>query len=579
MLTDLVELDTLRKLQKRFSALGRVTVCLCDVAGKPILPPTWGSRYSELIGTSSAGRRAFARSVREAASDPAARVPSLCHEGMSLYAAPVAHRGRRLAVIVIGTRTARRPTRAVVRTIAERYCVDSAALWEAAASIDPYRGGEPEAICRFADVLADIIATIYGQARKIERQLGDLQAVHELSRLLAGTKDLQEILDVTVRRVVDVMPIKASVIRLLDEDTGELVIQAVHNLSPAYLNKGPVFLKDNALDVLAFRGETVYVADAPSDPRVRYPESARREGIVSALSVPMTHRGQTVGVLRVYTSRTYRFRDAETSLLRSIGSQAAAAIMNHRLYEEQARHQHVQRQMRGAAEVQRRMLPARTPRHPALSVGSVYVPTLELGGDFYDFIEHPDGSLGVCIADVVGKGLPAALLMASVRAALRTAATEAGGVRDTVLAVNRHMCRDTLPSEFATLVFGVIAPDGRRVRYVNAGHLPPIRLRGDSLEELGVGGTVVGVDLAAEFDEGAVTLNACDVLVMTTDGVTEAIDFHGRTYGRKRLIESIRRHRALTAEQLARQILWDVRRFAGLAEQSDDITIVVIKAK
>jgi serine phosphatase RsbU (regulator of sigma subunit)/ligand-binding sensor protein len=576
-LTTRVTRGTLQRLQDRFAALGRVTVCICTIEGGLITKPSWGSKFSQLIGTSPLGRAKFAEAIRVCSRDPDAKVPSICHEGMTLYATPIVSGGDRLAVIIVGTRVPGPPDRETVCAAADQYQIDRETLLQSAQRIDPYSGGTPEAIRRFADALADTIATLYAQADRIQRQLADLQTVHDFTGLLSGPLDLQEILDRTVRRVAEVMHVKACAIRLLNVDTGELVVKAVHNLSEEYLRKGPVLLRENLIDAGAFAGNTVYIPDAPNDPRTRYPENARREGIVSGLCVPLAYRGQSVGVIRVYTDRRYVFSKAEESLLRSIGSQAAAAIITGRLREEQSEAERFQRQVAVAGQIQRRMLPHRLPRHPALEFGCVYDPTLQVGGDFYDFIDLPDGKLAVCVADVVGKGLPAALMMASVRSAVHAHADQGGSVEAVVAKVNRHMCRDSLVSEFTTLVYGVFSADARAFTYCNAGHTPPLLLRGNRFSELTTGGLVIGVQPEETFDQDVLTIRPGDILTIVTDGVTEAMNFEGSTYGRERLMASIRKRRALGAPQLARQILWDVRRFAGLAEQSDDITIVVAK--
>ncbi len=577
-LADLVSVESLHLLQDRFAGLGQVTVCVCTMSGERITEPTWGGPFSALIGTSPLGRKMFSESFRALARVPSTNVPSMCIYGMTLYAAPIVHDGRQLALIIVGTRPATPPASPGIGVIAEMFDLDPGELQDACRQVTEYTGATPEAAHRFADALANTIATLYGQAERIERQLDDLRIVAAVSDLLSGTLELVEILDLTVQRVVEVMGVKACGIRLLDEESGELVIKAVHNLSSEYLQKGPVMLAENAVDAAAFAGEAVFLADMPNDPRTRYPENARREGIVSALCVPMTYRGKTVGVLRVYTARRYVFSEAEKSLLRSIGSQAASAIINSRLFEQEAAAARVQRQIETAGEIQRRMLPARPPEHPGLQLGCAYAPALQVGGDFYDFIELADGRLGVCIADVVGKGLPAALLMASVRSSLDAYAREYSDPGEVMTRVNRHVHRETLISEFATLFYGVFSPDGRSITYCNAGHTPPLLLHADRFTELTVGGLVIGVDPEEAFGVQECVVRPGEVLVLMTDGVTEAMDFHGQPYGGDRLRESIRKHRSQEAQQLAGQILWDVRRFVGLADQSDDITIAVIKA-
>lgn len=573
----LVGRSTLQQLQEHFAALGRMSVCIAGIDGELITRPTWGSRYSEMIGTSPRGRAALVEAIRTGNRDRSSAKLVNCHDGVQLYTTPIVHGGTVLALLAVGTRTHAPPTRPQIERLAAAYGLPVEDLATAAGDLDPRRGGTVEAIHRFADVLAHVMATLFAQANDNRRQLDDLRTVHELSELLSGTLDLQAILDRTVHRVVKVMPVKACGIRLLDSDSGELVIRAVHNLSEEYLRKGPVMLQDSSIDAMAFAGESVYIADAPTDPRVRYPENARREGLVSGLCVPLTYRGETIGVIRVYTGKPHVFSGSEESLLRSIGSQAAAAIIHSRLWEEQVRAERFTRQVEAAAMIQRRMLPSHAPPHPALCFGCVYDPTLQLGGDFYDFVPLPHGAVGLAIADVAGKGLPAAMLMASIRSVLRSHARHTEDIEQVVREVNRHLCHDTQLGEFATLIYGVFDAKGRTLRYCNAGHIPPLLLRDDRFIELVCGGTVIGLSSDETFDVDSVELRPGDLLVMVTDGVTEAIDFAGQAYGRERLLASIHRHRDLQVEQLARQLLWDVRRFAGLAEQSDDVTIVAAK--
>jgi serine phosphatase RsbU (regulator of sigma subunit) len=575
-----IGLDALQRVQDRFSALGAVSACLSDMHGELITRPTWGSRYSSMIGESPVGQVTFRDCLRALARNPDIGVPSLCClEGMTLHSTVIRSGRRELGILVIGSRPFVPSNRDAVLVAAARYQLDPDELWQAGRKVDPYRGGAPEDIYRFAGVLTDIIAALYSQSTRIERQLRDLETVHAFTELLSGTRKLEQILDITVRRVVEVMRVKAAAIRLLNPETGELVLKAVHNLSAEYLAKGPVMLTDNVIDATAFAGQTVYIEDAPSDPRIRYPENARREGIVSGLSLPLTYRGQTVGVIRVYTGRPHRFTDEEVALLKSIGAQTAAAVITHGLRNEQADAERVQRQIELAAQVQKHMMPDAPPQHPGLDIGCVYEPTLELGGDFFDLLDWPGESLAFCVADVAGKGLPAALLTASVRASLRAFASQVEDPAMVVAKVNEQLCRDAAMGNFATFVYGLITPDTDALYYTNAGHLPPLLFRAGDSVELTAGGMVIGVARGTPFEQERVPLQHGDLLVTVTDGVTEAWDFEGRAFGRDRLLASIRRHLELPAQQIARQMLWDVRRFVGLARQSDDITIVVIKVK
>ncbi len=375
------------------------------------------------------------------------------------------------------------------------------------------------------------------------------------------------------------MRVKSCSLRLFNEDTGELVIKAVYNLSPEYLSKGAVRVTENPVDAQALSGQTVYMEDVPNDPRVRYPEEARREGFRSGLVTGMFYRGRPIGVLRVYTGERHRFSAFEAGLLRAMAAQAASAIETARLYQEELQADRVRKQIAMAGDVQRRMIPSEPPHHPALTFGTIYQPSLSVGGDFYDFIALPHGQTGIAIADVVGKGIPAALMMASVRSVLRATAQSGRGLARVIETVNRHMARDTLASEFATLFYCVISRDGRRLTYCNAGHNPPLLLRDGTITELTAGGLVIGINRDERYGQSRVGLQRSDVVLLYTDGITEAANFEGKSFGVNRLTESFRKYGHLEAQQVVKNILWDVRRFVGLAEQGDDQTMVAIKVK
>jgi sigma-B regulation protein RsbU (phosphoserine phosphatase) len=434
-----------------------------------------------------------------------------------------------------------------------------------------------EAAHELGRLIADTLAALCRAQGHIRKRLNELAAIYDLSALFARSGDIPLLMDITAKRICEVMNAKAASIRLLDEATGELVISGVHNLSQRYLEKGRLTLAGNPIDMAAFAGEIVYIADLQTDPRVRYPLDALREGIVSGLSCALAYRGHTVGVLRVYTGTPHRFAQFDLELLRAVAAQAAAAVVHSRLFRELREAEDYDRQIKYAAQVQRRMLPRESPVHARITFGHVYEPSLEVGGDFLDFLDLPHGNVGVAIADVVGKGLPSALMMASVRATLRAHARSIFDINEIIALVNQHMCRETNAAEFASLCYGVFAPDGSRFTYCNAGHPPPLLLRGDALISLDVNGPVIGVWPHQTYSKGVVELRSGDLFVFYTDGVPDAFNYQDEQYGSERLAESILRHRTAAAPMIASQLLWDVRRFAGLSRQTDDISLVVAK--
>lgn len=578
-LTQRISLTTLQELQDNFALLGRMTACITSVKGEMLTRPTWGSRFSELIATSKRGATIFSEALVTLSTNPTPAKRLVIHEGMELYATPITSDGCVLGLLYIGTRRHAKPDQEKTRKIAAEFDLNAEKTKKTIEDFNPARGGNPADIRRFANILVHLIASLYEQAVDIEKQLCNLHTVHDLSQLLGGPLALEDILNKTVRRVTEVMGVKACAIRLLNPDTGELVIKAVYNLSQEYLNKGAVLISENAIDAAAFSGEVVYIADARNDPRIRFPTNARREGIVSGLCAPLAYRGQTIGVIRVYTSHPREFSESETSLLRSIGSQAASAIIHSRLREQRAATDRVERQLRIAGDVQRRMLPSKPPTLKGVELGYVYDPSLQLSGDFFDFIDLPTGDLGIGIADVVGKGVAAALVMASIRSTLRAFAPTSDDITRIVAQVNRQLCRDTLPAEFATLFYGVLSTEPLALTFCSAGHPPPVLLRGDDFRDLQTGGMAIGIRPGETYQAQTIQLQPGDTIAMVTDGVTEAMSFDDDEFGRERFLRSVWKYRNTGAQHLASQILWDVRRFVGFAEQSDDITVVTIKVR
>jgi sigma-B regulation protein RsbU (phosphoserine phosphatase) len=433
---------------------------------------------------------------------------------------------------------------------------------------------------RLLQLAASLIARRWNRERILRTRIAELAAMYRLTAEFTGKRDLQSVLDLVARTVVDLLGAKACSIRLLSEDGTELVIKAVATLSPEYLNKGPILLSDSKIDQQVVKeGKTVYVADERSDPRVLYSEEAAREGIVSALCAPLAYKGRCEGVIRVYMAEVHEFDWYERSLLQAIAAQAAAAIVNARLYEEAVSGAHLRKHVQMAAEVQRRMIPASAPKLPGIDIAAVYEPCFELGGDFYDFHEFAADNLGLAVCDVVGKGVRASLLMASIRASLRAHAADIFAMSEVLKRVNRDLCADTAMSDFATLFYGVIDARNRRLTYANAGHSPPLLVRAGKSSQLTTGGGVLGINPDFAWRHETMSLQAGDVLLIYTDGLTDATNFRDEFFGSER-VEQVARtaiEQGMAAGAIARHVLWELRRFTGLQTRPDDLTLIVIK--
>ena len=430
-----------------------------------------------------------------------------------------------------------------------------------------------------------LVQAVQQQVRRLEsekqalaQRVAEANVLYTLSALLTGRHSLDELLNGAAAMSVKVLNVKAASVRLLSEDGSCLIPKAVCNLTTRYLKKGPIPLNDSELARRVLRGEVVYVNDLRTDPRTLYPDDVKVEGIVSMLSAPMIYNGRPIGTIRVYAGEERTFLESEQELLKAIGHMMVAAIEHARLEVAEKKQQKVDRQLKLAADVQRRMMPSKMPKMPPFDIAALYQASLELGGDFYDFIGL-DNNLGIVVADVVGKGVAASLLMASVRSSLRAFTQDIYDLDEVMARVNRAMVRDTLDNEFATLFYGVFSPQTRRLTYCNGGHEPPILLRGEKIIPLDVGGMIIGVDALQEYEKSIIELMPGDYLLMYTDGLTEAFNYANKQFGRERIEAALREcaEQKMNAETSLKHVMWQLRNFTGLRSPVDDTTIVMIR--
>jgi sigma-B regulation protein RsbU (phosphoserine phosphatase) len=238
----------------------------------------------------------------------------------------------------------------------------------------------------------------------------------------------------------------------------------------------------------------------------------------------------------------------------------------------------IENQLRIARDVQASLLPAGPPEVAGYDIAAVNLPTWEIGGDYYDYLPLSDGRLGIVVADVSGKGVPAALIMATFRAALRTELRRERRLLDVMEEINRILLESSGTTRFVTAVYGILEPARGRFTYVNCGHNPPLLLGvGGGRTELDRGGPALGVIGEARFEEAAVTLGPGETLALYTDGVVELSDAQGAEYGLDRLEGQLRASARLPAGDMILSVVDSTRAHAGRDGYADDFTLVVVK--
>lgn len=451
--------------------------------------------------------------------------------------------------------------------------------------------------------LARAVGELADNVLELRHRVREVEALLRLTGLITRTGDIDAIIREALDMALEVLELeKGSIVlfpdvnavtdatsngALASESETGLTLSASRGLSRSWLESPQPLSRDRVFDRRAADGEIVVSEDVEHDDRIMIPERAASEGVRSVINAGLLVYGRSLGVLRCYGSAPRVFTPEERRLVRSIAQQTAAAIEQARLMQARERESRAQRQLQVAGAVQRRMLPASLP-DLGVDIAARYQPSFDLGGDFYDAFRVGE-SLGVVIGDVVGKGVPAALLMSAVRATLRAHVQDLYNLDEVIGRVNTALCRDTLESEFATLWYGVLDPDSRRLTYCSAGHEPPMILRvpdhrpptSADLDELALGGMVVGIDPSQRYHRGMCDLQAGDVFLAYTDGVTDLRNFDQKRFGKQRLVKAVLSSVAdnphASAAEIIEHVMWTLRQFAGLAPQADDMTLVVLR--
>jgi sigma-B regulation protein RsbU (phosphoserine phosphatase) len=308
------------------------------------------------------------------------------------------------------------------------------------------------------------------------------------------------------------------------------------------------------------------------------------EQLESALLLPLTFRDRLLGLL----SLGPRMGDApytrnDKHLLTSVAIQTALALENSdlaaQIAHEVAQRERYLRDLEIAREVQERLYPQAPPVPKGLACAGHCRPARAVGGDYYDLFGVPGGQFGIAIGDISGKGIPAALLMASLQAYLR-GLTLAEVPRPALLMenINRLVLESTPDNRYATFFYGQYDPSTREFTYVNGGHVPPLVFRaGGTVERLDVGGPVVGLITPVTYTQKTLTLEKGDLVVMYTDGISEAMNAGDEEFGEERLVETVRAHPGASPSDLIGSLIAAADEFAAGAPQHDDVTVLVVR--
>jgi serine phosphatase RsbU (regulator of sigma subunit)/putative methionine-R-sulfoxide reductase with GAF domain len=411
---------------------------------------------------------------------------------------------------------------------------------------------------------------------ELERRALEKDVLFEVTKVLSATLDIDEVFAAIFRSLRQVVPYDAAAIYLVNPKT-----LALEQVSDVGYPEG----SDEAFHLgvgvglvgwVAKTGEAVIVPDVRHDPRY----VAARPSTRSELAAPLKVEGRTIGVFNLENDLEDFFHENHQELLTAFASHAAVAIERARLTRQLLERRRLEKELAIARDIQLSFLPKGAPTVPGFELAGTALTHAEVGGDYFDFIPVSDSRLGLAIADVSGKGIPAGLLMAGFRMSLLAEIRNDFAIRAVMRKVNTLLHESTDRDKFVTAFYGVLDYKNRVLIFSNAGHNPPILARAQGPIELLVeGGVALGVLPDAVYEERPIALHPGDVLLLYTDGVTEAESPSGEQYGQWRLEQLVSSLRERSADEILEAVVDEVLEWVGERGQNDDLTLMVVKAK
>lgn len=411
----------------------------------------------------------------------------------------------------------------------------------------------------------------------LERQLLQLQLMHDVNLDLTSTLDLDRVLLKILERVTQTIGSTTASILLLEGQ--ELVFQYSIGDKADQIKPFRVPLGVGISGIVGQTRQASYSNDVPNDPRYyRTVDAGVGYHTQSLMAAPLVVNDRLIGVISA-TNKEGGFSEADLELIDAIGAAAGIALENARLYSLAVEQGRLERELQMAREVQMHLIPTETPQVPGWQFAALYKPAREVSGDLYDFIPLDDNRIVALIADVSDKGMPAALFMSLSRSVLRASAAADLSPAQSITRANRLISADANDGMFVTAFYALLDLEEGKIQYVNAGHNPPLLLRSSTSEivELRRTGIALGVDDSSVYQEGIEEFHEGDSIVMYTDGVTDAENGTGDEFGEARLRGLLATNSHLSPQSFVNALDRHLCDFMNGAAQFDDITVVVAK--
>jgi sigma-B regulation protein RsbU (phosphoserine phosphatase) len=408
----------------------------------------------------------------------------------------------------------------------------------------------------------------------------ELHAMRTVSEFMVSGRDLDELLWLIIKELVETIGAERGAVFLVDEEKDELFSHVLLE-DTGVLREIRVKMGEGISGYVAVTGEVLNIEDAYEDSRfLRVYDETTGFRTRTMLTAPMCNpQGKIIGVVQLLNKMGGPFTSRDERLLIAMAAQAAISIENARLYEQEMLQRLLNQELETARMIQESFLPQVVPQQAGWDIVAYWHPMSEVAGDFYDLYTLPDGRLAVVIADVSGKGVPAALFMALTVTVLRFAMSLNFPPEELMRRANRSIIADQQSKMFATVFVGYLDVESSELKFASAGHNPPLLYRAATkeCEYLEASGVAIGLFTEAAYVGETVMLEEGDVLVLYTDGITEMINAEEEEFGEERLEELVVQNASRTAHELTELIIQTAAAFASEEGILDDETLVVIR--
>jgi phosphoserine phosphatase RsbU/P len=410
-----------------------------------------------------------------------------------------------------------------------------------------------------------------------QQSLDRLQSMVEASKIFNSTLDLSELLSKILKVAQTLTQAERGTLFLVDEESDEiwsLIAQGMEE-QEIRLPRGR-----GIAGHVALTGEIVNIPDAYADKRFDS-EVDKRTGFRTRniLTLPIRNKaGKIIATLQLLNKAAGTFTDQDTEALLTLTGQMALSLENAQLHRDLLEKERLEREMALARGIQRSLLPETAPVIPGFDLAVLNEPCFEVGGDYYDFLSLGANTLLVVIADVEGKGISSAMVMSNLQATLRALVLHLHSLNDIAESVNKMILHDTRGEKYMTMFMGLIDTRRKAIHYINCGHVPPVIVRpGSEPLHLTEGGMVIGLFEDVQFERGHVKFQTGDILVLCTDGITEAMDEQSDEFGLDRLVASVTQVPERKAKEIVLKVCDDVTEFSKGGTHMDDKVMLAIK--